>query len=308
MIGDPANLIRAEIMNEFFGHVLRPVIPTLVLLIGAALLIIRRDLRPVAEAATWAREISPDKPSEFFQYDDPPAEIKDLTDAVSRAVDQLNTELESEKRRAAEAAHALRTPVAVLVARLGNLPDDPALAPIRDDVKALSRTVTQYLLSSGADRMEIGENDRVELNEVAEEAVKALAPLALTSGSEIIFIPDTSAQHVRGNAEGVGLALNQSDRECGFSWRRRSRRGAGRPRPGDHCQRCRAGSAPGTRTNCLKPFWRGDAAPKGGAGLGLAIVARIQRAHGGRVQAATRPGGGAFFSLVYKGISPKPAQ
>ena len=207
MIGDPANLIRAEIMNEFFGYVLRPVIPTLVLLIGAVLLIIRRDLRPVAEAATWAREISPDKPSEFFQYADPPAEIKDLTDAVSRAVDRLNTELESEKRRAAEAAHALRTPVAVLVARLGNLPDDPALAPIRDDVKALSRTVTQYLLSSGADRMEIGEHDQVELNEVAEEAVKALAPLALTSGSEIIFMPDASAQHVQDNAEGVGLAL-----------------------------------------------------------------------------------------------------
>ncbi|GIT88811.1 hypothetical protein [Roseobacter sp. OBYS 0001] len=156
MIGDPANLIRAEILGKFFDHVLRPVLPTLDILIGGVLLRIRRDLRPVAEAAGWAREISPDKPSGLFQHDNPPAEIKYLTDAVSRAVDRLNSELESEKRRPAEAAHALRTPVAVLVARLSNLSDDPTLDPMRDDVKALSRAVTQYLLSSGADRMEVG--------------------------------------------------------------------------------------------------------------------------------------------------------
>ncbi|WP_158308135.1 hypothetical protein [Roseobacter litoralis] len=57
--------------------------------------------------------------------------------------------------------------MAILVARLGNLSDDPALDPMRDDVKALSRTVTQYLLSSGADRMEVGQDDPFDLNEVA---------------------------------------------------------------------------------------------------------------------------------------------
>lgn len=103
MIGDPANLIRAELLDKFFGDVLRPVLSTLVISIGGVLLIIRRDLRPVAEAAGWAREISPDKPSGLFQHDNPPAEIKNLTDAVSHAVDRLNSELESEKRRAAQA-------------------------------------------------------------------------------------------------------------------------------------------------------------------------------------------------------------
>ncbi|WP_282127854.1 hypothetical protein [Roseobacter litoralis] len=77
--------------------------------------------------------------------------------------------------------------MAILVARLGNLSDEPALDPMRDDVKALSRAVTQYLLSSGADRMELGQDDHVALNEVAEEAVKALTPLALMSGSAAAF-------------------------------------------------------------------------------------------------------------------------
>ena len=40
---------------------------------------------------------------------------------------------------------------------------------------------------------------------------------------------------------------------------------------------------------------RGRAA---GAGLGLSIVAAILEAHGGRVEAANRDGGGAAFRLV----------
>jgi two-component system OmpR family sensor kinase len=45
-------------------------------------------------------------------------------------------------------------------------------------------------------------------------------------------------------------------------------------------------------------FWRaegGRTRGKGGAGLGLAIVAAIVDAHGGRVQASDAPGGGASF-------------
>ena len=41
-------------------------------------------------------------------------------------------------------------------------------------------------------------------------------------------------------------------------------------------------------------FTRGDSArSRGGAGLGLAIVAAVARAHGGEAGAASRPGGGA---------------
>jgi two-component system, OmpR family, sensor kinase len=48
-------------------------------------------------------------------------------------------------------------------------------------------------------------------------------------------------------------------------------------------------------------FFRADPSRSretGGAGLGLAIVATILRAHGGRATAAARPGGGASFRVV----------
>jgi len=52
------------------------------------------------------------------------------------------------------------------------------------------------------------------------------------------------------------------------------------------------GFAPGLVEHALEPFTRGDPARLGpGAGLGLAIVDVIARAHGGAAHAANRDGG-----------------
>ena len=86
-----------------------------------------------------------------------------------------------------------------------------------------------------------------------------------------------------------------------------------RPRPRSRCpwnattRRSRSRSAttgtacPGTIPSALfERFWRtegGRERGKGGAGLGLAIVAGIVDAHGGTVSAANAPGGGAAFQV-----------
>ena len=58
------------------------------------------------------------------------------------------------------------------------------------------------------------------------------------------------------------------------------------------------GLLPGKAEALFERFWRaerGRERGRAGAGLGLAIVAGIVRAHGGDVQAQNAPGGGASF-------------
>ncbi len=57
----------------------------------------------------------------------------------------------------------------------------------------------------------------------------------------------------------------------------------------------------GDRARIFDRFWRGQAAPAGGAGLGLSIAAWIAERHGGSISAGERPGGGARFVVRLAG-------
>jgi len=57
------------------------------------------------------------------------------------------------------------------------------------------------------------------------------------------------------------------------------------------------GVPPADRQRIFERFWRGRGVTRQGAGLGLAIVAEIAKAHGGSIEVADRPGGGALFAL-----------
>jgi len=57
------------------------------------------------------------------------------------------------------------------------------------------------------------------------------------------------------------------------------------------------GLPPGDEEQIFDKFYRGESA-QGGVGLGLSICRAIIAAHGGRIWAANRPGGGAIFTFT----------
>jgi len=56
------------------------------------------------------------------------------------------------------------------------------------------------------------------------------------------------------------------------------------------------------RERIFDRFWRGKGPKTAGAGLGLAIVQEIMKAHGGEVTVSDNPGGGALFTLAFASI------
>jgi two-component system sensor histidine kinase KdpD len=67
------------------------------------------------------------------------------------------------------------------------------------------------------------------------------------------------------------------------------------------------GLPPGEETRIFEKFYRSVGAPPGaGVGLGLTICRGIVQAHGGRIWAENRPGGGAVFrfTLPIEGTPP----
>ena len=58
------------------------------------------------------------------------------------------------------------------------------------------------------------------------------------------------------------------------------------------------GLQPGDEQRVFEKFYRADSAREGGVGLGLTICRGIVEAHGGRIWAENRPGGGALFRFT----------
>jgi signal transduction histidine kinase len=59
------------------------------------------------------------------------------------------------------------------------------------------------------------------------------------------------------------------------------------------------GIEPSDRPHIFERFWRGRGVRRPGAGLGLAIVSEIIKAHRGEIEVADAPGGGSVFVLRF---------
>ena len=298
MADDPEGLIGRAFRSELRQHVWGPILPMAALLIAAGVLVIRRELAPVARAAAWAREVRPGAvtPPPAGPV---PAEVADLVEATQRALDRLAAALAAETRHAAEAAHALRTPVAVLTARLDALPPGATTDKLRADLAALARTVQQVLAASRTDVLTAAADVALDLRGPAEAVVGALAPFAYGKGVALSLAAPDAPVLVRANAEGVELALSNLIENAVLHGGPGAVGIAVGPGPVITVRDHGPGLSQGAAEAVFQPFWRAPGAVPGGTGLGLAIVDRLQRAQGGAVSIRTPDGGGCEIALSF---------
>lgn len=291
------DVLADSLVEEFVEAALLWMAPVVAITLWVGIMTIRTSLRPVVALSEQAARIGPEAADVRLPEGGLPGEIQPLVTAVNRALDRLKAGLDRERRFMADAAHELRTPLAVLTARIDTL-EGAGTEGLRRDVARLNRLAEQLLRAGRLDAGPLDLSPRVDLRQVAVDAISALAPLAIRQGRELMLTGEAAPVWVRGNGPALLVALENllenalahtpppggiEVEVCADGRVRVKDEGPGVPR--------------GEREAIFRRFTRGAGARRGGAGLGLAIVLETARAHGGTVEVADRPGGGAVFEL-----------
>jgi two-component system OmpR family sensor kinase len=280
-----------------------------------ARLVVRVGLLPLDRMAHTAGAIAGGDLSHRVPSPDPRTEVGRLGQALNAMLDRL--EHAFAERRASEdrlrqfiadASHELRTPLTTIrgyaeLFRIGAARDpdetERAMQRIEDEAARMGVLVEDLLTLARLDEVRAAPHVPLDLAALAGDAVddaRAIAPdrsIDLVVSPPATVLGDTDQlRQVLGNL--VRNALVHTPPGTAIAVGLRRNRGSIELEVRDH--------GPGLPTDdpnaLFGRFWRAEGGRergRGGAGLGLAIVAAIVEAHGGTASAANAPGGGASF-------------
>ena len=261
-------------------------------------------LRPVESMRRRAAAIAPAKTGQRLPV--PPAhdEIGRLGETLNEMLARLEAAFARERTFVSDASHELRTPLSILKAELelavreGRSPEElrAALESAAEETDRLVRLAEDLLVIArlGHGRLPLRPGE-VDANDLLTAVAERFEARARATGRSVRVI-ESEPTVVRGDRVRLEQALgNLVDNAL--------RHGAGEvllaARPGDggielHVTDAGPGLAPEFLDHAFERFTRGNGArSRGGAGLGLAIVAAIAASHGGSARVANLEGGGA---------------
>lgn len=267
-------------------------------------------LKPLRKLSQQAEKIDQDSISDIRLNEDTVKEFRQLSVSVNMMLDRLSESFATQRQFSGNAAHELRTPLAIMQTKLElfaaehkNLEGDTAelvrsQAEQLDRLSKLVHTLLEMSNLSSAPR-----SDRIELAPLVEEIITDLTPLAsqnditmeqdcdnvvITGSDALIYrlvfnlIENAVKYNRRGGSVSVSVHKENSDVVV-----RVSDTGCGIPEE--------------YRESIFQPFFRVDKSRSrqmGGVGLGLALVHEIAVLHGGSVRAEPGNKSGTVFIVT----------
>ncbi|MGE5516928.1 MAG: sensor histidine kinase [Bacteroidota bacterium] len=299
-VGNDVGEMLEVVLADLFGDGGWLIGPFLVVVLGVSILTIRGTLRPLRRLSRMAESIGPAATNVRLPRDDVPREVMPLVLGINNALDRLEDGFRLQREFTADAAHELRTPLAVLMAHIDTLRDREIAAALRQDLDGMTRLVEQLLRIARVEALVVRPSDRASLADLARDVAVWLAPVAIRHDRTIeVEAPDQEVA-VHGQEDALFHAIrNLADNALRYTPAGTTVTLTVLADPPTILVRDHGpGVPPEQRPMLFQRFWRGER-QTAGTGLGLAIVQRTMQAHGGTVAVEDAVGGGAQFRLTF---------
>ncbi|MCU1717933.1 ATP-binding protein [Pseudomonas sp. 5P_3.1_Bac2] len=298
--------LRQDLIQRIVQHALIPTLIGLPLLAMIIWLLLGWGLRPLQRLA-WQIRARPADSLDPLNSGPLPPELEPMRTALDRLLGQLRCVLERERRFIADAAHELRTPLAVIDIHVQNARQasnkeerNEALDFLQQGVRRATRTASQLLTMA---RLEPAGYERRPLDLVAlvREELAELAPLALSREVELVLDNESDCS-LLGEPSSIAILLqNLLSNALAFAPKGSEVRVRLRHCSDQEVELQVLDEGPGVSDamlNRLCDRFYSEGNPDG-VGLGLAIVEMISLRMGGVLQFSNRDQGGFCVQLRF---------
>ena len=268
-------------------------------------------LRPIREFSDKIEKVQAQNLADSRIEENQVKELNQLSVSYNRMLERLSDAFEIQRQFTANAAHELRTPLALMQVQLdlyhsnshpGNDADTVQMIKMVTEQNDRLNKMVKTLLDM-SELQTVGRDDEIILDALVDEVLEDLEPLAETKnirligkckditmvGSDILIyrlVYNLVENAIKYNHSG-GQVIVTADRKENHVYLSVEDTGAGIPED--------------LKERVFEPFFRVDKSRSrelGGVGLGLALVREIVRVHDGSITVKSNPSGGTIFEVV----------
>lgn len=253
-----------------------------------------RALNPLRAFTSQVEKVQPNNLSDMKMAEDVLPEFRQFSKSFNQMLDRLDDGFAAQRQFTGNAAHELRTPLALMQAQLELFSDEhPKVLPETADFLRLLREQTERMAQMTKTLLEMSElrtvpcNDHIEIAPMIEEIFADLAPLAEkngiileSTGDGTMTGSDTLIYRLLFNLTENAIRYNHPDGTVRITVTEEEKRLIIRVADTGY------GVPEQYRESIFQPFFRVDKSrsrENGGVGLGLSLVWEIVTLHGGEV-------------------------